>query len=131
MDSVLVTLAFRSVTVIDWSSSGDFNAFAFYNLSTGTMKGYSAERIAQVKRQKVGDRPVTPVMAPAVNVNWFYGLMRKTNSEVVCHYRWYRCITDDDAGQSADIPALMKVLGKRRFGRRWRVIYYSRRTFRY
>lgn len=37
----------------------------------GTVQGYPAERIAPVKRQKIDEGPVLPVMAPAIDVNWF------------------------------------------------------------
>lgn len=68
MDSVLVSLAFYCVTEIDWSSSGSSDDFLSYDSAKNIMHDYPAERIAPVKRQKIDDDPVVPVLAPTVDV---------------------------------------------------------------
>lgn len=53
MDPVLVVLAFHRVTEIDLSSSWGSDEFPSYDLATGTVQGYPAERFGLVKCQNV------------------------------------------------------------------------------
>lgn len=105
MDLILVTLAFYRVTGIDWVSSVGSDDVIAYVFNTGSIQGYPAEKIVPVKRPNVDDGPVVPIMTTAVDVNRILGVQRKTISEVERHQQLYRGIVDDDAGQSADVPA--------------------------
>lgn len=46
-----------------------------------------------------------PVMAPAVAINWFPGVVCKGFSEVGHDYQRCRGIIDNDAGQAGEVPA--------------------------
>lgn len=46
------------------------------------MQGYSAERTAPKKRQKVDEGPMVPGFPPIVDVNWLPGVLLKPSSEV-------------------------------------------------
>lgn len=81
MDPVLTALAFHRVTQTDWFSSSGPDGFISCDFFTSTVQGYPAERAPPVKRQKVDDGPVMPVMAPAIHVNWISGVARKTISK--------------------------------------------------
>lgn len=43
----------------------------FYDFATDTVQRFPAERIAPVKRQKLENGPVMPVMAPVIDVIGF------------------------------------------------------------
>lgn len=58
-----------------------------------------------MKRQKVDNGAVVPIMVPAVDVNWLSGISGKTFSEVERYYRRYRDIIDGGSGQPADVTA--------------------------
>lgn len=58
-----------------------------------------------LKRRKIDNGPVAPVMAPAIDVNWIPGVACMTISEIDRAYWSYHVINGDDAGQPADIPA--------------------------
>lgn len=58
-----------------------------------------------MKRQKVDDGPVAPLMAPAIEVTWLFGVTCRTISESWCSYRPYYGDIEDDARQPADVPA--------------------------
>lgn len=76
-----------------------------YNLAMGTVCGYPAERLAPVKRQKIGDGPLMLVLPPAAEVNWFLNVTRKTLSGVGSDYRRYRSMVDDVCGVPSDFLA--------------------------
>lgn len=94
-EPVFVALLFYSVIEVDRSRSGGPSDFAAYYFATGTVQDYPAEQIASVKRQKDDDCPVVLVIASGVDVSWFFGVSRKTLSNVECAYRWYRAVGDD------------------------------------
>lgn len=69
-------------TEVDWPSSGGSDDFVAYNFATATVQGYPPEKIAPIKRQKVGDGRLLPVMTPAVDVNLLPVVVHRTFSEV-------------------------------------------------
>lgn len=71
----------------------------------GTVGGYPASKNAPMKRWKVNDGPVMPVVAPAVHVHWLAGVTRETISKVERDYWWYRSIIDKGADQPVDVSA--------------------------
>lgn len=76
-DTVIVALAFYRVTGIDWSSSWGSDDFIFYDLATGTVQEYTAERPALLKCQKIDDGPVVPELAPTSYVSCISGVAHK------------------------------------------------------
>lgn len=81
------------------------NDFVFYCFDMSTVQGYPAERIAVVKRQKVDDGPVVPIMTPAVDVNWLSDLTPKATSKLERDYEQNRDMRDDDESQLANVSA--------------------------
>lgn len=55
-----------------------------------------------VKRPKIDEGPVVPVMVPAVDGNWLSGVVRKTLPEVERDYRRFYAIVYKDEGQLTD-----------------------------
>lgn len=49
---------------------------------------YSCESIAAVNKQKIGDGPVLPIIAPAIGVQRLPDITTKANVEVRYGYRW-------------------------------------------
>lgn len=69
------------------------------------MQGYSAERLAPVKCQKVDNGLVVTLLARFVDVNWLPGVARRTISDVSRDYRRYYGVFNDDWNLPADILA--------------------------
>lgn len=107
MDQVIVVLAFHRVTEIIWSSHSGSKDFVSYDFATNTVQGYTAEDIEPVKRNKVDVGSVVSVMVRAIDVNWLCVVVRRKTSEVEFDHRRYLRIVDDDAGETADVPADM------------------------
>lgn len=89
MDLVLAALKCHRMTEVDCSSSEGPYEFVAYSLATGAMCSFPAERPAQVKRQKVDNGPMMPLLTPWVDVNCQQSMVSKTNSNVPRDYRRY------------------------------------------
>lgn len=107
IDSVLTALAFHRVTKVDWFSSGDPDDFLANDFPTSTMRDNSADSLAPVKRQKVDDGPVRPVLAPAADVEWLAGVTRKTIANVKRDYRRYLKVVEDHCDLQYDVLAIL------------------------
>lgn len=105
MEPVLIALAFHRVTEVHWSLSGGTDNLIACDFATGAVQGYPDERLALLKRQKVDDNPVVPVLEPAVGVNWLLGVTRRAISDVAREYRQKREVVDDGGDLPADFLA--------------------------
>lgn len=98
MDPVLTALAFHQINEVHWYSSEGPDGFGSYNFATETVRGRLAERLAPLKRYKINDGPVVPMLDPSVGVNWLPNLAREAIFDIQRDYRWYCGVVDDDRG---------------------------------
>lgn len=86
IDPLPADIAFRRVTKVGRSASGDLVNILAYNFSTATLQGYTAARLAEVKHEKVLDCPVESLLKPAVAVNCILCMIFKMRSDVERNY---------------------------------------------
>lgn len=68
-DTIFLAVAFHCMIKIYWSYSGGSQDFFLSDFAAGTIKGYLTEKIVTIKRQKVDDGQVAPIMTSAADWN--------------------------------------------------------------
>lgn len=69
LDPIFLFMPSHRMTKIGWSSSGGYDDFFAYDYATGSVQSYPDEKNALVKRQKVHNSPMVPVIVPAVDMS--------------------------------------------------------------
>lgn len=82
MEPVLTALLLYLLTKVYWSSSGGPDELHAYDFNLSTVHGFPAKSYTPVKRQKVDESPVVPVMSPYIDVNWLFAVICKKISNV-------------------------------------------------
>lgn len=105
VNPVLAALASRRTAEVDWPLSEAPDDFLAYDLVTGEVCAYPAERLASVKLRKTDDGPVFPVLAPAVYFQWLPDTTWKTTSDIQSGYKRYLDVVKNVKGFPSEVPA--------------------------
>lgn len=88
--------------------SGGLHDFAAYNIFTGDACSYHGKRLAPLKREKIDDGPLLPLIAPAVRVQYLPVTTRKKLFHVRGDYEIH--IEAVDNGKASQLRFRLKPL---------------------